>query len=143
VIARGFPAQLLAQCIGIDADQEQPGRADVTLSRGPRQLRGRGEMNVAVPAIVGAAAINALAFRLAPGRSRADFVDDAQARDSCLSLSLLWFFRESRQWQPTVSALRGDFKRWHRPCRAELPGAAACANNYRCSRWRVCPMAKH
>src|SRR5689334_16360148 len=88
-IARGFPAQLLSQRVGIDADQKQPGLAEVMLSRGLRQLRGRGEMNVTVPVIVGAAAINALAFRLAPSRSRTDFVDDAQARDSCLSLSRL------------------------------------------------------
>ncbi len=48
VVARALPAQRLAQRIGIDLDQEQPGLAEEMFLRGLRHLRGRGKMDKAV-----------------------------------------------------------------------------------------------
>ena len=47
-VARRFPAQRLAQRVGIDLDQEQPGLAEEMLSGRLRQLRRGGKMNEAV-----------------------------------------------------------------------------------------------
>jgi hypothetical protein len=75
VIARTLPAQRRPQRIDIDLDQEQAGLAGEEFSRGFRDLGCSREMDVAVPRVIGAAAVDALPFGLAPGRSGADFVD--------------------------------------------------------------------
>src|SRR5262249_45417870 len=50
-------------------------------SRGALDLGGGGEMDEAVARIVGAAAIDALPFGLAPGRGRADLVDEGHVSE--------------------------------------------------------------
>src|SRR5262245_6749607 len=122
VVARRLPAQRLTERIGIDRDQEQPGLSEEMFSRGFGNLRGCGEMDVAVPVIVGAAAIDALPLRLTPGRGRADFVDHAQASDSCLSLSPLGF-------SPGVPGSRAD--RIGGPRRLQAPARYLAVQNCR------------
>src|SRR5207248_11587250 len=56
VIARELAAQGVAERIGIDRDQEQPGLAEVMLSRGLRHLSRGGEMNEPVAGVIRAAA---------------------------------------------------------------------------------------
>src|SRR5204862_8023696 len=48
VVARGLPAQPVAQRVGIDGDQKQPGLPDIMLSRGFGTLRGGGERDVVI-----------------------------------------------------------------------------------------------
>src|SRR5262245_32526247 len=118
IIAGRLPAQCLAERIRIHRDQEQSGLSEEMLARGLGDLGGGGEMDVAVPGIIGAAAVDALPFGLAPGRSRADFVDHAQASNSCLSLSPKDFpgnpgnCRGPYRWPAGTSSIRAP------PCHA-------------------------
>ena len=81
VVARGLPAQRLAERVGIDLDQEQAGLAEKKLPRSFGQLGSGREMDEAIARIVSAAAIEAQPFCLAPGGGRADFVDVAHLPD--------------------------------------------------------------
>src|SRR2546421_9870959 len=76
-VARGFPSQRLAQRVGIDLDQKQPGLAEEMLPCRLRKLGQAREMNEAVAQIVCAAPIHALPFRLSPDRAGAYLVDPA------------------------------------------------------------------
>src|SRR5947209_17034604 len=76
-VARGFPPQRLAQGVGIDLDQKQPGLAEKMLPCRLRKLGQARKMDEAVAQIVSAASIHALPFGLAPGRAGAYFVDPA------------------------------------------------------------------
>src|SRR4249919_483051 len=94
VVARGLPAQGIAQRKGIDRDQEQPGLPEIVLARRLRDLGGGGKMNVSVAQVVAAPPVNSLPFGLAPDRGGSDFVDRGHVlRIRCLSLSLLGFSR--------------------------------------------------
>ncbi len=90
VVARALPAQRIAKRVAIDLDQEQAGLAEEMLAGGPGHLRRRGKMDEAVAQVVGAAAIDALPFGLAPGGSGADFVDFSHRAKPVL-LSLLGY----------------------------------------------------
>src|ERR1700710_1989298 len=109
VVARGLPAQGIAERVGIDRNQKQAGLAEEMLLGGLGHLRGRGKMNEAVADVVGTAAVDALPFGLAPGRSRADFVDRAHGfgRPAC---RFPRDFRNFRPPAPTVSARPAHFK---------------------------------
>ena len=52
VVARGLPAQRIAERVRVDRDQEQAGLAEIMLSRRLGDLGRRGEMNEAVAQIV-------------------------------------------------------------------------------------------
>jgi len=75
IVARGLPAQRVAQHIRVNLDQEQPLLAEKVLPRGLADLRSGREMNEAVARVIGAAAIDASPFSLAPGGRRANFVN--------------------------------------------------------------------
>ena len=70
VVARALPAQGVAERVGIDGDQEQPGLAEIMLPRRLGDLGGGGEMDEAVAQVVGTALVDALPLGLAPGRGR-------------------------------------------------------------------------
>src|SRR5437868_11499408 len=111
VVARGLPAQGIAERIGVDRDQEQAGLAEIMLPRGLGDLGRRGEMNEAVAQIVRAAPIDALPFGLAPGRGGSDFIDGRRHGVPGLSLSRLGFSRKWPGWRPTVKAAGRQLKR--------------------------------
>src|ERR1700722_16825965 len=90
IVARPLPPQCVAQTIGIDRDQEQSGLADEVFPCGPRHLRRRGKMDVAVADIDRAAAEHALPLSLAPGRSGADFIDHAHPSGILLVVRVAW-----------------------------------------------------
>src|SRR5579871_317325 len=75
VIARSLPAQRLAQGVGVDFDQEQPGLAEKVLSRSLRNLGGSRKVDKAVACIVGAATVDALSLGLPPGGCGTNFID--------------------------------------------------------------------
>ena len=77
VVARGLPAQGIAQRVGVHRNQKQAGLAEEVFSRGLGDLRRRREMDEAVAYVVLAAPKDALPLGLAPGRGGADFVDRA------------------------------------------------------------------
>ena len=77
--ARNFPAQRLAQPIGIDRDQEQPGLAREVFAGRAFELGSGRKMDEAVAHVVVAAAKYAMPLGLSPCRSRTDFVDRAHA----------------------------------------------------------------
>ena len=121
VVARGLPAQGIAERVCVDGDQEQAGLAEIMLSRRFGDLgRGR-KMNEAVAQIVRAAPLDALPLGLAPGRGGSDFINRAHGypRFPCLSLSLLGFSRKWPGLRPTVKAAGRQLKR----CRT---GRCAC-----------------
>src|SRR5260221_3264793 len=88
VVARALPAQGIAERARVDLDQEQAGLAEIVLSRGVFDLGGGREMNEAVAGVIGASAIDALPFGLAPGRGRADFVNHGHVGGSAKCLSM-------------------------------------------------------
>jgi hypothetical protein len=119
VVAGGFPAQRVAQRVGVDLDQEQSGLPEEMLPGRLRHLRRCGKMNEAVADIVGAAPIHALPFGLAPGRSGTDFVDPAHLPGVLpAALSLLGNFRNFR-------TSRGPYRRALRTSRVAFRHCAA------------------
>src|SRR6187399_2214788 len=91
------------------------------LSRRLRDLRRRGEMNIAVAQIVAATPVDAMPFGLAPGRSGSDFINRAHGFPG-LSLRRLGFSRKMAGWRPTVKAAARQLKR----CRTGV-GTKICA----------------
>src|SRR5947209_8471046 len=125
-VARGFPPQRLAQGVGIDLDQKQPGLAEKMLPCRLRKLGQARKMDEAVAQIVIAAAIHALPFGLAPGRAGGYFVDPAHVtRFPGLSLNNLG--------SPELQDLAP------RPYRRDLSSsslARTCCGARQRSRWR-------
>src|SRR6185312_16632521 len=123
VLARRLPAQPVAQRVGVDFDQEQAALAEEMLASGRCDLRGGREVNIAVPEIVGAAAVHPLPLGFAPGRGGANFVDPAHAfGDPACGLSLLGFsriFRTAprpyRRHRRTSRAGVGSGAAWRKP----------------------------
>src|SRR5262249_40041532 len=75
VVARALPAQGLAQRVGVDLDQEQPGLTEKVFPRSLCDLGGSRQMNITVTDIVRAAAIDALPLGLAPGGCGTNFIN--------------------------------------------------------------------
>src|SRR5258708_39551666 len=101
VVARGLPAQRVAERVRVDRNQEQAGLAEIMLSRRPGDLGGRREMNEAVAQIVAATPVDALPFGLAPGRGGRGFLDPAHGFPG---LVLVWIFPETARWRRTENA---------------------------------------
>ncbi len=113
-VARGLPAQRVAERIGIDLDQEQTGLAKEMLAGRLGDLRRGGEMDEAVAQVVGAAAIHTLTLGLAPGRSGRDFVDPAHGLFR-LVVESSGFSRKRPERRQTVKAAGRQLKRPPQP----------------------------